>query len=73
MEHAEPTREHPAYRLAVEKKMVGDRPVVLFDARAGRYSVPADDRGAFDVIVFRPRDVQRGGRRGSAWAAIARR
>jgi hypothetical protein len=65
MEHAEPKHEHPAYRLAVEKKLVGDRPVVLYDARGGRYYEPADERGAFDLVVFHPRDAQRGGR--PAW------
>jgi hypothetical protein len=65
MEHADPKHEHPGYRLAVEKKLVGDRPVVLFNAKAGRYYVPAGDRGAFDLVVFHPRDAQRGGR--PAW------
>ena len=65
MEHTEPKYERPAYRLAVEKKMVGDRPVVLFDAKAGRYFEPANFRGAFDLVVFHPRDAQRGGR--PAW------
>ncbi len=65
MEHTEPRHERPAYRLAAEKKMVGDRPVVLFDAKAGRYFVPGNFRGAFDVVVFHPRDAQRGGR--PAW------
>jgi hypothetical protein len=68
MEHADHTHEHPAYRLVMEKKMAGERPVVLFDARAGRYYVPADERGAFDLVVFHPRDGQRDGRGGRpAW------
>jgi hypothetical protein len=65
MEHVKLECEHPAYRLAVAKKKVSDRPVVLFDAKAGRYYVPPADRGAFDLVVFHPRDVDRDGR--PAW------
>jgi hypothetical protein len=62
MEHARAACEHPAYRLALEKKKVVDRPVVLLDARAGRYYVPSADRGAFDLVVFHPRDTYKDGR-----------
>ncbi len=62
MEHARADREHPAYRLALEKKKVADRPVVLFDAKAGRHYVPPADRGAFDLVVFHPRDSEQDGR-----------
>jgi hypothetical protein len=62
MEHARAACENPAYRLAVEKKKVSDRPVVLFDAKASRYYVPPANRGTFNLVVFHPRDVDRDGR-----------
>jgi hypothetical protein len=62
MEHAKAACEHPAYRLALEKKKVVDRPVVLFDAKAGRSYVPPADRGAFDLVVFHPREIEQDGR-----------
>jgi hypothetical protein len=65
MEHASADREQPAYRLALKQKKVSDRPVVLLDRKAGRYYVPPADRGAFDLVVFHPRDVEREGR--PAW------
>jgi hypothetical protein len=65
MEHARPACEHPAYRLALQKNKVADRPIVLLDAKAGRYFVPEEDRGAFDLVVCHPRDTYQDGR--PAW------
>jgi hypothetical protein len=65
MEHARPACEHPAYRRALEKKKVTDRPVVLFDGKAGRSFVPEEDRVAFDLLVCHPRDTYPDGR--PAW------
>ncbi|HEY1380541.1 MAG TPA: hypothetical protein VGF55_27315 [Gemmataceae bacterium] len=62
MEHSKREFEHPAYRLAYDKKKVSDRPWVLFDAKAEKYYVPPRDRGAFDVTVFHPRDEYDRGR-----------
>jgi hypothetical protein len=62
MEQSRPGFEHPAYRLAYDKKKTAAKPWVLFDARAGAYYVPPRDRGAFDLTVFHPRDAYEGGR-----------
>jgi hypothetical protein len=62
MEHSRAACEHPAYRLAVQKKKVSDKPVVLFNARTEAYYVPVADRGAFDVVVFHPREAERDAR-----------
>lgn len=59
MEHVRPASEHPAYRLGVEGKKVSDQSVVLFDAKSGRYYVPPANSGAFDLVVFHPRDMKR--------------
>src|SRR2546421_2344 len=65
MEHSQPGFEHPAYRLAHDRKKAAERPWVLFDAKAGAYYVPPRDRGAFDLTVFHPRDAYEVGR--PAW------
>jgi hypothetical protein len=59
MEHVRTGCEHPAYRLAVEEKKVTDQSVVLFGAKSGQYYVPPAYSGAFDLVVFHPRDLKR--------------
>ncbi len=68
MEHSRPGFEHPAYRLALQKKKTAAKPWVLYDAKAAAYYVPPRDRGAFDLTVFHPRDEYEGGR--PTWARM---
>src|SRR5207237_9066870 len=68
MEHSQPGFEHPAYRIALERKKTSGKPWVLYDPKAGAYYVPPRDRGAFDLTVFHPRDEYEGGR--PTWARM---
>jgi hypothetical protein len=68
MEHSRPAFEHPAYRLALQKKKTTTRPWVLYDARKAAYYVPPRDHGGFDLTVFHPRDEYEQGR--PTWARM---
>jgi hypothetical protein len=70
-EHGKPEREPADYRFAVEKGLVKDRPVVLREADAKGYCVPASVRGTYDVVVFHPRSRFENGR--PTWLALGGR
>ena len=69
-EHSKPEREPSDYRLAVEKGLVKDGPVVLRD-KEGRYYVPAAVRELHDLVIFHPRTRYENGR--PTWLALGGR
>jgi hypothetical protein len=61
-ERGSPAQEHPDYRLALERRLLKDKPVVLRDRKTGAYYGPAQSEGKYDVLVFHPRSSYEHGR-----------
>ena len=70
-EHSQPEKEAADYRLAVEKGLVKDKPVVLREKEGKGYYVPAAVREAHDVVIFHPRTRYENGR--PTWMALGGR
>jgi hypothetical protein len=70
-EHSKPEREWPDYRLALEKGLVKERPVVLRGAKEGEFFVPVSARKNYDLVVFHPRSRYEDGR--PTWLALGGR
>jgi hypothetical protein len=70
-EHSKPEKEPAEYRLAVEKGLVKDKPVVLRGKETKEYYVPASVRETYDLVVFHPRSRYENGR--PTWLALGGR
>ncbi len=61
-EHSVPSEENPDYRLAIERGLLKDKPVVLRDPKSKAYYGPTQSEGKYDLVVFHPRSVYERGR-----------
>src|SRR5262249_6994994 len=61
-EHRTPELEHPAYRWAIEHRLLQTRPIIFKSKTDGSAHVPQSFRGTYDVVVYQPRSRYEDGR-----------